>query len=362
MGRALYVHIPFCDAICSYCDFARVLNKPKLVDEYLDVLYEDIQQQQLANIETIYIGGGTPSALNLNQLTKLFEMLKPYTNNISEYTIEINPESLTKDKADLMVQYGLNRASLGMQVTQDNLLKIINRRHTNSEVDEAINTLQNAGIHNISVDLMYGIPTQTISDLKESLDVIMTFNITHVSLYALTIEPNSAFGRLGYREAPQDLDADMYELAVDYLKSNGFNRYEISNFSKDEKESEHNKVYWRYDDFVAVGLHASGKENHVRYTNTRNLRDYLNGHKNQEIIKLSKDDEMFEYIMMNLRMSCGFNINDFNARFEADFISKYASVLDELQKSQLIVIEDNTIRATNSGLELLFDVLEKFME
>lgn len=362
MGRALYVHIPFCDAICSYCDFARVLNKPKLVDEYLDVLYQDIQEQNLANIETIYIGGGTPSALNIEQLTKLFEMLKPYTKNVVEYTIEINPESLTKDKADLMVKYGLNRASLGMQVSQDHLLKIINRKHTNSEVNDAINTLQKSGIHNISVDLMYGIPTQTIEDLKESLDVIMTFNITHVSLYALTIEPNSAFGRLGYREAPQDLDADMYELAVDYLKDNGFNRYEISNFAKAGKESVHNKVYWQYDDFVAVGLHASGKENKVRYTNTRNLREYLNGNKNQEIINLSEADEMFEYIMMNLRMSCGFNIVDFNERFQTDFKVKYVEALDELQDSKLIVIEDNQILATDSGLELLFDVLEKFME
>lgn len=362
MAKALYVHIPFCDAICAYCDFARVLNKPEVVDEYLNVLECEMTLKDFSGIETIYIGGGTPSALTPNQLTRLLTLLKPYSEQVSEYTIEINPESLTKEKALLMKSFGINRASLGMQVTQNNLLKVIDRKHTIEEVYLAVETLHDAGIDNISIDLMYGIPTQTLEDLHESLKVLMDFNITHISLYGLTIEPNSKFGRLGYKPAESDLDASMYELAVDYLANKGFDRYEISNFAKKGYQSKHNKVYWKYDDFIGLGLHASGKENHVRYTNNRNLRQYLNGDFEGEVIKLSKEDEMFEFIMMNLRLSEGFRMSDYEKHFNVNFKELYREQLSSLLKEKMIVIEEDNIRASDKGLELLFDVLERFME
>lgn len=362
MAKALYVHIPFCDAICSYCDFARVYNKPETVDKYLKVLEQDILSKDLSHLETIYIGGGTPSALTVDQLRVLFELLKPYTNSVKEYTIEINPESLTKDKALIMIEYGVNRASLGMQVTQNNLLKVINRKHTIEEVHTAINILKETGITNISVDLMYGIPTQTLDDVRESLEVIKSFDIPHLSLYSLTIEPNSAFGRLGYKEVDRDLDASMYELAIEVLEAYGLKRYEISNFAKEGFESLHNKVYWNYEDFVGVGLHASGKEDKKRYTNTRNLRLYLEGNKDPEIVNLSLEDEMFEYLMMNMRLSEGMDINKYNETFKTNFIDKYKGVMDELVSEELIEYNESNIKATYKGLELLFDVLERFMD
>lgn len=362
MAQALYVHIPFCDAICAYCDFARVLNKPEVVEEYLDVLEAEMKLKDLTNLKTVYIGGGTPSALTPSQLTRLFTMLDPYTKNLEEYTIEINPESLTREKGLVMKSFGVNRASLGMQVTQNKLLKVIDRKHTIEEVYEAVEVLHSVGIDNISIDLMYGIPTQTIEDLHESLQVLMDFNINHISLYGLTIEPNSKFGRLGYKPAPSDLDASMYELAVDFLAKHGFNRYEISNFAKEGYQSIHNKVYWNYDDFIGLGLHASGKEKHVRYTNNRNLRQYLNGKFEGEIIELTKEDEMFEYLMMNLRLSEGMSISKYNQSFDVDFKEKYQEVIKELQGEGLLLLEDDNVRASAKGLELLFDVLEKFME
>ncbi|NLY63069.1 MAG: radical SAM family heme chaperone HemW [Erysipelothrix sp.] len=361
MARALYIHIPFCNAICYYCDFARVINNADTVDQYLAVLKNDLDSRDLSHIETIYIGGGTPSALTLNQLEVLFTMIKPYTKNVIEYTIEINPESLTSEKAELMSAYGINRASLGMQVSQAHLLKVINRSHTNEEVEAAVNALHAAGINNISLDLMYGIPTQTLEDVKESLDVITSFKINHVSIYGLTIEPDSVFGKLGYKPAPDDLDADMYELAIDYLNSKGIKRYEIANFAISGKESLHNQVYWSYDDFVGVGLHASGKENNQRYTNTRNLKDYLAGDISPQVIKLSKEDQMFEFIMMNLRMKKGFDIKRFNQRFDEDFNSLYADVLSGLIRDGLLNLEDDNLSASDNGLNLLFYILEKFM-
>ncbi|NLC34440.1 MAG: radical SAM family heme chaperone HemW [Erysipelothrix sp.] len=362
MARGLYVHIPFCDAICAYCDFARVLNKPQLVDQYLDVLKEDVLKQNLEHIETIYIGGGTPSALTESQLEVLFKILQPYTHNIKEYTIEINPESITLEKAKLMHKYGVNRASLGMQVTQERLLKIINRRHTVEQVKQAIAWLHEANIHHISVDLMYGIPTQTLADFEASIQTILSFDIDHISLYALTIEPDSIFGHLGYEAAEHELDADMYEMAIDRLKQKDFNRYEISNFAKANGESLHNQIYWEYDDFVGVGLHASGKEKGTRYTNVKNLRRYLNGDNEQEIINLDHDEQMFEFIMMNLRMQKGFEIRRFNQLYNTDFLKKYAEPIKKCVNNELLAVTNDRIKATDKGLDLLFSVLEEFME
>ena len=362
MAKALYVHIPFCDSICGYCDFAKVLNQPKLVDEYLKVLEKEVLSKDLSNIESIYIGGGTPSALNLKQLEILFEILKPYSNNLIEYTVEINPESLTLDKAKLFVEYGINRTSVGMQVTQKHLLDLIDRKHDLNKTKEAVTYLNEVGINNISIDLMYGIPTQTLSNLQESLREIIKLNITHISLYALTIEPNTKFYHLNYKPANSELDADMYELAVDYLANNDFNRYEISNFAKVGYESFHNQVYWNYKDFVGVGLHASSKINNQRITNTRNLKKYLNHDFDQEVINLSKDDLMFEYIMMNLRLSKGFSINEFNSLYSSDFKVKYNKQIKKLVNDKLLEVEDDRVYATASGLGLLFNVLEEFME
>lgn len=362
MKKGLYVHIPFCNHICGYCDFVRGPYQKELASKYLGELKKEILAKDLNDIDTIYIGGGTPSALNTSQLRFLFEMLEPYCQNISEYTIEVNPESLTKAKAELFSEYKISRVSMGMQVTQSHLLNLIDRKHDLDDVKKAISILKDVDINNISVDLMYGIPTQTLAELETSIEKIAALDITHVSLYALTIEPNSKFKKRGYKEAAADLDADMYETALEYLEQHGFYRYEISNFAKESSQSKHNKIYWKYQDFVGVGLNASGKENHQRYTNTRNLEAYLNGKRKEDVINLSKNDEIFEYIMMNLRMSEGFKLSDFKKRFNVDFRETYKVQLKELINDKLVIIENNTVRASSYGLEILHNVIEKFMD
>lgn len=361
MNKGLYIHIPFCDHICGYCDFARGLYNEDLADNYLSALKVELSQKDLTSIETVYIGGGTPTALSIKQLTMLLEMIKPYLSKVNEFTIEANPESLDLEKAKLFKKYGINRVSMGMQVSQQNLLELIERKHSFEEVKERVAILKSVGIDNISIDLMYGIPSQTLEDLKESIEKIVQLDIKHVSLYGLTIEPNSKFGLKGYKEAEADLDADMYEYALDYLEEAGFKRYEISNFAKDGYQSQHNKVYWKYLDFAAVGLFASGKEKNIRYTNTRSLRDYINQEFKGEVITLSKADEVFEYIMMNLRLSAGFNVNDFNQRFNLDFYEVYHQQLESLKAKGLIIIDQDQIKASDYGLEILHNVIEEFM-
>ncbi len=361
MSKGLYVHIPFCDHICGYCDFARGHYKEDLADKYLLALKTQILSKDLTSIETIYIGGGTPTSLNLKQLTFLLKIIKPYAKNIKEYTIEANPESLTLEKAQLFYDYGIKRVSMGMQVSQSHLLEIIERKHSFEDVKNRVEILKSVGINDISIDLMYGIPSQTLNDLKESLEKIVTLDITHVSLYGLTIEPNSKFNKKGYKEADADLDADMYEYALDYLTKVKFKRYEISNFAKDGYESLHNKVYWTYEDFVGVGLFASGKEAGYRYTNTHSLKDYNENKFDGEIIKLSKDDEIFEYIMMNLRLSKGFKLQTFKKRFDLDFNVVYQKQIVDLLASGLLVLTDESVRASDYGLEILHNVIEKFM-
>lgn len=361
MSAGLYIHIPFCDHICGYCDFARGLYNEDLADNYLTSLEGELRSKNPVGIESIYIGGGTPTALSVSQLERLFTMISPYQKNVVEFTVEANPESLNKAKAALFKASGVNRVSMGMQVTQSELLVLIERKHTFEDVRKKVEILKDVGINNISIDLMYGIPTQSLNDLRVSLEKIITLDISHVSLYGLTIEPNSSFGKKGYKEAEADLDADMYEYALDYLEANGFMRYEISNFAKAGFESVHNKVYWKYKDFVAVGLYASGKEKNIRYTNTRSLKDYLSNNFVGEEIILSKDDEVFEFIMMNLRLSEGFKISDFNKRFDLNFEQVYKSQIKDLSKQGLLIISDDIVKASDYGLEILHNVIEQFI-
>lgn len=362
MDKGLYVHIPFCNKICGYCDFARGLYNEDVANQYLERLKQEMLSKDLSNLKTIYIGGGTPTALNLSQLETLLKALKPYADQVVEWTIEANPESLSKEKAELFKGYGINRISMGMQVTQNRLLALIDRQHNFDDVVSRVEMLNDVGINNISVDLMYGIPGQTIFDLKQSLEKLSKLEIQHVSLYALTIEPESAFGKRGYKEAEPDLDADMYEYAIEFLEAQGFYRYEISNFAKKGFESNHNKIYWKYHDFVGLGLNASGKEKTVRYTNTSNLNQYLNNDIIEEEISLSLDDQMFEYIMMNLRLKSGFEISDFNERFKVDFNERYQTQILALLHDKLINLSNGSISASDYGLEILHNVIERFMD
>ena len=309
--KAVYVHVPFCRDICAYCDFTRCRYHAGLADQWLIAVEWELQEKLAqVSVETVYIGGGTPSALNSRQLEQLLKLLAPYTTQVQEYTVEANVESLDEDKMKLLKRYGVNRISLGVQTLQPVLLSIIGRRHTREEVVERIRQQHQYGIHNISIDLIYGLPQQTMKMWQDDLqDIVQHFQISHISLYALTIEEHSQFGRDGVENIDADVETDMYLYAVSYLKKHGFIQYEISKGSC------------------------------------------------PDIIELSRQDEMFEMLMMALRMKKGMSLSLFRERFAADFETIYSAPLQKNIANGMLQVKDDHVRTTEEGMLLLHDVL-----
>lgn len=358
MIKHLYIHVPFCKTICAYCDFAHVLYNEELVDKYLDKLSNDIKEYNF-EYETIYIGGGTPNCLSINQLKRLLEIVKPYTSKVIEYTIEINPESLDKDKINLLKEYGINRVSIGLESSDDRLLKLMNRHHTYLDVKRCVDDLKNVGITNISIDVMYSLPSQTFDDLKKTIDDVLSLDVSHISLYSLTIEKGTIFDKLNYKSLDEDLEADMYEYIEDTLKANNYIHYEIANFAKEGKESKHNLGYWNYDDFIGLGPGASSKENSKRYTITRNINNYLNNKDLfSECIELNLRDECFENVMMSLRTIYGLDLHLFKQRYNIDALDIYKNAINK--NSKYLDIKDNHLICNN--LEILNTILIDFMD
>lgn len=361
--KAMYVHVPFCDYICAYCDFCRVKKQSRLVEKWLITLQKEIKTRLVSHqYDTIYIGGGTPSCLTVDELRILFRALAPYQIHTIEYTIEVNPESLTAEKCALFREFGINRVSIGVQTTCDRLLSLIGRKHSKKEVESCITMLKEVGIVNVSCDCMYSLPTQTLGELKETLDFFIEIAVPHVSIYSLTIEPNSQFKRLGYVPLDEDTEADYYQFILSYLDLHGYRQYEISNFCKTGYESRHNIHYWQYDDFVGLSMGASGKENHQRYECTKNFETYFNEDYIEEVIDLSRADECFEFVMMGLRLKQGLNKKIFKARFMMDFDHLYLQEKTQLINQGLLQETNEYIACTEKGYPILNEVLEVFIK
>lgn len=356
--KSLYIHIPFCKEICPYCDFFKVKNHPKLIKQIIDRYKQDIHSIE-GEITTLYIGGGTPSGLEIDQIKPLLETLKRFSP--SEFTIECNPESLTKEKIKYYVSMGINRVSMGVQSSQTKFLKILGRNHHFEIVQEKIKWLKELGITNISIDLMYGLPTQSLEDLYSDLKAFLTLDIPHISIYTLTIEPNTLFYRNKVKSVESELETKMYELILSFLEKNGYHHYEIASFAKKGYESQHNLGYWTYQDFIGIGPGASGKENHSRYTNIMNINDYLtNENTKQEFIELSIKDEMFETMMMGLRLKQGVSKVDFQMRYKQSIQNVFKQ---SIQKHSTYFIEDKQyIKLTEEGRLMLHDILVDFLE
>jgi oxygen-independent coproporphyrinogen III oxidase len=362
-AKSLYIHIPFCQHICEYCDFVRVGYHQDLADRFLRRCAEDLSLRQGETFETIYIGGGTPSALSIEQLEILLKMIQPFLAVDCEFTIEANPENFSEDKIELCVNNGVNRISLGVQSVLSKLLNLIGRKHTLEDAENVITLLRKHGIDNISADGMYGLPTQTLSDFKETLTWMINQQLPHVSLYALTIEPNSAFGRKHIKSVDNSLEGDFYQLAEDLLSDAGYFHYEISNFCLEGRESRHNLTYWHYEDFIAIGPGAAGKEGHRRYTITKNIHRYLTeGIVFDEDIRLSKDDEMFEFVMMGLRLKKGIEKARFSDRFGVSIEFAFKDAIGKNLEKGWLILSDTHIFPSDDGRLFLHDLLIDFME
>lgn len=361
-ARAFYVHIPFCEHICAYCDFVRCGYHEQLADDYLEALIQEIRLQDLSSVETVYIGGGTPSVLSTAQLSRLLTALKPCLQQAKEITMEANVENLSEEKVELFQSFGGNRFSIGVQSFDDGHLKRMNRLHNKAQIMDCIEMIRKKGIVNISIDLMYSLPFQTMEqwqcDLKEALGL----KVPHISLYSLTIEENSKFNRLGLQPCDNETEGKMYELACTLLAEAGYEHYEVSNFAKHGYASLHNRMYWRYEDFIGVGCGASGKEHHCRYDHPFRLDRYLQSDFGRQVTQLTQKDEMFEHLMMSLRMAEGLDIERFNQCYQVDFLQQHQAMVERYVGKKMLVLEDGYLKPSELGMCFLNDILVDFMD
>ena len=352
--NALYIHIPFCSNICHYCCFIKGLYNKRKVDLWLDNLLLDLDNYCInKQLNTIYIGGGTPTCLSISQLDRLLYSLKDYTYNLKEYTIETNIENINRELLELLVKYNINRISIGVQSINNHILKIMNRKHTK---DMVINKLELVSkyISNISIDIIYGFKEISIDDYLSDLRLLLDLNlIKHISLYSLTIENNTYLSKINYQTITNELEEEFYFKSIKIFKEYGLIQYEIANFAVVGFQAIHNKYYWRYDDFYGLGYGASGKIGNQRYNI---LKD------NIEYIDLSDNDMIFEYIMMNLRLVKGFSINDINTKYNINILDIYYKEFNELINDKLLIIEHDNIRCTLKGLYILNDVLVRLIK
>jgi len=353
--KGLYVHIPFCESICHYCDFVkRVPKNEQMMDEYLNHLVEEIKsyQDHFKTIDTIYIGGGTPSMLSVKQLRVLLDALKEIHPN--EYTIEVNPESYTEDKGALFKHYGINRISLGVQTFNQELLHYLNRKHTTDHVLSVIDHLKKIGISRLSVDLIYAIPGQTMEMLDHDLKMIEQLNITHVSCYSLILEEKTYFYHQylkgNFHQMDEDMEAMMYERVMHTLKAQGFEHYEISNYAKNGHQSMHNNLYWTLSEYIGVGLGAHGYIDRYRTYNHRHLQDYFRTWMERKEYQ-TEDMLLQDDLIFGLRRIDGVDITYIEDRYHLSLFEKYPQLNDKMNLG-LIEIKEGRLKLTQQGLFL----------
>lgn len=366
-----YVHIPFCTQICYYCDFSKVFIKNQPVDAYLQALIREFESYKIEQLRTLYIGGGTPTAISAEQLDYLLSHLTKNLDlsQLEEFTIEANPGDLTPDKIAVLEKSAVNRISLGVQTFNDKQLKRIGRSHNEAQIYESIDSLKGAGFDNISIDLIYALPGQTMADVKENVAKAIALDIPHLSLYSLILEHHTVFMnkmRRGKLNLPtEDLEADMFDYIIAKLESHGFEHYEISNFTKPGRESRHNLMYWDNAEYYGVGAGASGYVDGVRYRNRGPIQHYLKGvaqgNPRLEEEVLTKQEMMEEEFFLGLRKKEGVSISRFEEKFAKNFSNRYGDIVEKLTRDGLVQVTDGRLRMTKKGLFLGDTVAEKFI-
>ncbi len=348
----IYIHIPFCRGKCPYCDFFSIRGNKNDYISYVNILKENIKfwsNKTEKTVDTIYIGGGTPSLIGADLI---YEILKSVKNNFTvsdnaEITMEANPTSADSFDFSMLRSFGLNRVSLGMQSANNNELKKLGRSHTTSDVLNTINHIKNSGINNISLDLMLGIPEQTLDSLRKSIDFCVNAGITHISSYILKLEKNTYFYKNKDRIVfpDEDLTSELYLFTIDYLRKNGFNQYEISNFSKSGYESKHNLKYWNLDEYIGIGPAAHSFFNKKRFFYGRSIDDF----KNNIIINDGFGGNKEEYIMLKLRLTEGINLDEYKKVFGENVSKDFFNKIDLYSKSGYMNYNNNKISFTSKG-------------
>ena len=366
-----YVHIPFCTQICYYCDFSKVFIKNQPVDAYLEHLIQETRSYEIGKLRTLYIGGGTPTALSAQQLAYLLTELPKVMDlsEVEEFTIEANPGDLDPDKIAVLKESQVNRVSLGVQTFDNKMLKKIGRSHQEQDIYDNIRHLKQAGFDNISIDLIYALPGQTMDQVKENVAKAIDLDIPHMSLYSLILENHTVFmNRMRRGKLPlpkEELEAEMFEYIIEELEKAGFEHYEISNFSKPGFESRHNLVYWDNAEYYGLGAGASGYVDGIRYKNHGPIRHYLEaveaGKARITEEYLTLEEKMEEELFLGLRKKTGVSKARFEEKFGISFDQRYGQVVASLTELGLLVPDDKQVRMTKRGLFLGDTVAEKFI-
>lgn len=383
----IYVHIPFCKKKCYYCDFSSYPDKINSQARYVECVEQEILQYATESkimskynlepkytIDTIYIGGGTPSIIDSNLIYQIVKCIKTNFNikEQVEITIEVNPGTVTKEKLEKYREIGINRLSIGLQATQDDILKRIGRIHTYSQFLETYNMATEVGFDNINVDLMIALPGQTLEDVKESVKEIIELKPEHISVYSLILEEGTVLYKMVENKKmelpPDEEEREMYWYVKKKLEKHKYYQYEISNFAKYGFESKHNMNCWNQKEYIGIGAAASSFLNDARYSNTNNIEQYMknieDGTQNKNLIleeKLTLESKMKEYMMLGLRKIQGVNILDFERKFKINPVVKFCKELEKLNHEGLIIVIDENIQLTNKGIDFANLVWEEFI-
>ncbi|MGM0239313.1 hypothetical protein ID741_001911 [Enterococcus sp. AZ103] len=377
MNRATsaYIHIPFCQHLCYYCDFNKVFIEGQPVDEYIAAVLNETKLQLIEypveNVPTIYVGGGTPTSLSANQLEVLLKGLReilPYSEG--EFTVEANPGDLTEEKLQVFKNNGVNRVSMGVQTFDNHLLRKIGRKHTAEDVYDSIKLLDKMDFNNITIDLIYALPGQTLESFRETIQQALALDLPHYALYSLILENKTMFMnwiRKGKMILPeQDIEAQMYLEVMEALEKAGKKQYEISNFAQPGYESQHNMVYWNNQNYFGIGAGASGYLGDKRYKNRGPIQHYLQPLKEDQLPIIEEEfltvkSQIEEELFLGLRKKEGVSKEKFKERFGRRIEDIYSLVIEELVNEKLLQISDQRIFLTQAGMFKGNEVFEKFL-
>ena len=378
----IYIHIPFCAKKCYYCDFVSYPNMKEKQKEYVEALKKEIKSYDLQNynITTIYIGGGTPSYIESKYIVEVLEYIKSKLNanetkfENMEITIEVNPGTVTKEKLLDYKKVGINRLSIGLQSTNDRLLKQIGRIHKYQDFLQTYNLARNVGFTNINIDLMLGLPNQSIKDLKESIEKVISLQPEHISIYSLIVEEGTKLHKqieTGELQLPEEeLERKMYWYTKSKLELAGYKHYEISNYAKPKRESKHNSNCWEQKQYIGIGASAHSYLDNIRYCNVSNLKEYISNMENVEADFEEKyivnerqnlEDRKNEFMLLGLRKIDGVSIAMFKEKYVENTNFRYRDSLEKLVNEGLVLIDGDMIKLTNKGLDLANIVWEEFI-
>ena len=358
--RAVYIHIPFCNSICSYCDFCKFLNYDKWNEPYFKALKKEIDEYYEGDeVKSIYVGGGTPSALSEKYIEELFHILKKIkVKKDAEITFECNVNDITESKLQLLKKYNVNRISIGVESFNKYNLKFLNRKHDKKLIFEKINLCKNY-FDNINVDLIYALPTEDMSVLRRDINLLLKLDIQHISTYSLIIEENTVLHVKNVKNISEELDSKMYKFICKKLAKKGYIHYEVSNFAKEGFESKHNLTYWDNEEYYGFGVGAHGYINNMRYENTRSLNKYFDCNFRLEELLVSIQEEMENEVILGLRKLKGISISKFREKYEKDI--KDVFKIENAIKLGYLVEKDDYLYIPEDKIYIMNEIINMIM-